>query len=115
MDIKKLIAIKDEGEFKDKLGKELEADFECLPLEEGCRDGGFPNGESVYVHNVEKTGENADYICANFSVSFSEAFNTSCADCIVEKQRDMDCSIVIDKLMEEVEISVNEIGYEPEF
>jgi hypothetical protein len=115
MDIKKLIGIKDKEQFEDKLGDELGADFECLPLEEGCEEGGYPDAESVYVYDVRRTGEDDERIYASFSVSFSEAFNTSCGDCVVEKPRDIDCRIVIDKFMEESEISRHVSDHEPEF
>lgn len=115
MDIKKLICTKDKEQFEDVLGDELGADFECLPLEEGCYEGGYPYAESIEVYNVKKTDEDEDRIYATFSISFSEAFNTSCADCIVEKPRHMDCTIVIDKFMEEAEIEAIEQEYEPEF
>jgi hypothetical protein len=115
MDIGKLLKIKDKDRFEDVLGEELGADFEALPLGDGCEEGGYPDESSVDVCDVVKTGEDEENIYATFSVSFSEAFNTSCANCVVEKSRHMNCAIVIDKVTEEAEISVREQEREPEF
>jgi hypothetical protein len=115
MDIKKLILIEDKEQFETELTEALGDEFDALPLEDACEDGGFPDPISVDVYDVKKTGEDENFIYATFGVSFTEEINTSCGDVTISKPRNMDCTVTIDKVLGEADFTVEKVESDWEF
>lgn len=67
--------------FDDEFLAELSANEDDLALEDLCQHGGSPSFEdNADLEDLQITGNDNGVVSGNFSVSFTEASNTSCDD-----------------------------------
>lgn len=68
-----------EDQFCDIIREEIYELQDALPLERFCEWGGFPDDDTIEI-DIEKIIHSRKHIHVEFSVSFTEAISTSCAD-----------------------------------
>lgn len=67
------------NDFEDRLIDELTENQDELPLENFCKEGGWPDPDSISIE-IDNISDDNKFIYIEFSASFDEVIPTSCSD-----------------------------------
>jgi len=79
LDLKDSFLSIDTTDFLSVLQSELERESDCLPLEDFCNRGGWPDSDTLEV-DVKETLRSEMEVRVKVTISFLEAIPTGCAD-----------------------------------